>query len=133
MTKVCEQIRELLASSERIILLSHHNPDGDTLGSMLALWHHLSPGRKVRMACSDPVPELYRFLPGWEEVLTNEEALAKKKPTIWLWLLMPAIWAFQPRWRGADSQAQVVVSIDHHATGEPFGNQPDRSVCCCHR
>ncbi|NLC46140.1 MAG: bifunctional oligoribonuclease/PAP phosphatase NrnA [Firmicutes bacterium] len=123
MTKVCEQIRELLASSERIILLSHHNPDGDTLGSMLALWHHLSPGRKVRMACSDPVPELYRFLPGWEEVLTNEEALAKKE-TYDLAVAVDAsdLGRLGPGGGELIARAQVVVSIDHHATGEPFGN-----------
>lgn len=123
MTKVCEQIRELLASSERIILLSHHNPDGDTLGSMLALWHHLSPGRKVRMACSDPVPELYRFLPSWEEVLTNEEALAKKE-TYDLAVAVDAsdLGRLGPGGGELIARAQVVVSIDHHATGEPFGN-----------
>ena len=123
MTKVCEQIRELLASSERIILLSHHNPDGDTLGSMLALWHHLSPGRKIRMACSDPVPELYRFLPGWEEVLTNEEALAKKE-TYDLAVAVDAsdLGRLGPGGGELIARAQVVVSIDHHATGEPFGN-----------
>ena len=123
MTKVCEQIRELLASSERIILLSHHNPDGDTLGSMLALWHHLSPGRKVRMACSDPVPELYRFLPGWEEVLTNEEALAKKE-TYDLAVAVDAsdLGRLGPGGGQLIARAQVVVSIAHHATGEPFGN-----------
>ena len=89
-TKVCEQIRELLASSERIILLSHHNPDGDAqahAGPLVTF-----PGRKahgLQRSCAGAV----QVSPWLGRGVTNEEALAKRKPTIWLWLLMPAIWA----------------------------------------
>lgn len=117
------QIRELMGKTKRILLLAHRNPDGDTLGSMLALWYHLAPNRQVTMVCSDPVPELYKFLPGWEQVLTICEALAQKEG----YQLAIAVDASDlgrlgPGVQELLARAQRVVSIDHHATGEPFGD-----------
>lgn len=54
---------QLLKSSDRILLLSHQKPDGDTLGSGFALLYALrSLGKTVRIECSDGFPERYRFI-----------------------------------------------------------------------
>ena len=50
--------------SKNCLVLSHQNPDGDTLGSMLALGELLKVlGHKVDRVISDPVPVVYKFLP----------------------------------------------------------------------
>ncbi len=57
------------------LLIAHLAPDGDTLGSCLALQmllHRL--GKQARIICDDPVPHLYAFLPGADQVLPEEAA-----------------------------------------------------------
>lgn len=59
------KIRDWLASKEKILISGHQRPDGDCLGSSLALGLALtSLGKKPSLLSSDPVPERYRFLPG---------------------------------------------------------------------
>ena len=51
-------------------LICHVSPDGDTLGSALALAHGLQRlGKRAQIVCEDHVPVIYRFLPGAEGVL----------------------------------------------------------------
>jgi len=65
-----QQTAKLLQSSNTIILTAHVQPDGDCLGSMLALNHYLvSIGKNVRMVLDDDVPALYQFLPGHQAIL----------------------------------------------------------------
>ncbi len=48
-----------------IALYCHTNPDGDALGSMLALYHALKQkGKQVSAYCDTPVPQKYQYLQG---------------------------------------------------------------------
>lgn len=61
----------LIESAHRIVLLAHEHPDPDALGSALGLAHALTPlGKDCVVACADPVPANYTFLPGRERVVT---------------------------------------------------------------
>ena len=51
------------------LLIAHVAPDGDALGSCLALQRLLKAmGKQARVICDDPVPHLYAFLPGAGDV-----------------------------------------------------------------
>lgn len=64
-----KQIAALLQSSNTIIITAHIHPDGDCLGSMLALHEYLeSRGKSVKMILDDEVPALYNFLPGYGNI-----------------------------------------------------------------
>lgn len=64
-----KQIAELLQNSSTIIITAHIHPDGDCLGSMLALNEYLaSRGKSVKMILDDEVPAQYNFLPGYETI-----------------------------------------------------------------
>ena len=58
-----QQVNAMIAASDRIILTSHENPDGDGLGSEVAIYHHLrEEGKDCRIInCSD-LPDEYDFL-----------------------------------------------------------------------
>ena len=61
----------LIVAARRILLLAHEHPDPDALGSALGLAHALRPlGKECLVACADPVPANYTFLPGWESVVS---------------------------------------------------------------
>lgn len=58
-----------LQNSKHILISVHKSPDGDALGSQLALMLALEKlGKTVFAHNLDPVPEVYRFLPSWEKI-----------------------------------------------------------------
>ncbi len=74
MKSTLKQAAEAIFRANRIALASHINPDGDTLGSMLALTQALRSMNKIAIPLSQHgVPEIYRWLPGAELIRTNTE------------------------------------------------------------
>jgi phosphoesterase RecJ-like protein len=64
-----QQTIELIRRSEKILILTHMNPDGDALGSILALYLALKKvGKDVTAACSDQVSPTFEFLPAKTEI-----------------------------------------------------------------
>jgi len=62
-TRVIERILEQIRTNERFVLTSHVNPDGDGLGSELALYHLLKEQKKdVRIINASPIPAVYQFM-----------------------------------------------------------------------
>lgn len=57
------QAAALLKERNRILILMHHYPDGDTIGSGYALCRALQTmGKMVRTACSDGIPQKYDYM-----------------------------------------------------------------------
>lgn len=64
-----EEIKALISNSERILILLHSFPDGDTISSSLALCDYLKGlGKKVDCAVKGGVPPVFNFLPGISEI-----------------------------------------------------------------
>lgn len=112
----CAQTAALLQGWDKILVMSHASPDGDTLGSASALLRGLSSlGKQVDFLCADPVPEKFSYLfaglplGGFEpaHVMTVDVADKKLlgKPT-------------QEGW-----SSQVELAVDHHGTHVPFAPQ----------
>lgn len=69
MTMNYENINELLSNAEKIIVLQADNPDGDSLGSSLALEAILNEmGKKVTMVCNVDMSAHLKYLNGWDRV-----------------------------------------------------------------
>ena len=67
-----QQAIELIKDSHRILVLTHENPDGDALGSILAMTQALGKLKKeVTAAVADTVPSLFNFLPQIDSVRDN--------------------------------------------------------------
>lgn len=67
-------LKELLAQPQRIVITTHHKPDGDALGSTLALYHYLkAQGHKVTAVSPTDYPEFLFWLPGEREVVNYEK------------------------------------------------------------
>lgn len=74
-----EQRRELIATirvqlkkARKILVISHQRPDGDAIGSLLAMGLALmDAGKDVQMVLRDGMPENFRFLTGSELVRTK--------------------------------------------------------------
>lgn len=72
MTEIIQKITEVIRSNSSFLLTTHEGPDGDAIGSSLALASFLRKiGKDVTVHYRDPVPELYAFLPGADAVLPH--------------------------------------------------------------
>lgn len=68
-----EQLSNLLKSNPKIVLVSHTNPDGDALGSTLALYQVFkSLGHDVRAIVPNGYPSFLGWMPGIDEVIVAE-------------------------------------------------------------
>jgi phosphoesterase RecJ-like protein len=116
-----EQIGEVLRSHPSFVLLSHIRPDGDAIGSQLALGFALiAMGKSVRLINEDGLPENLAFLPGSERIesppadpLDVEVAIALDTAT-------------KPRLGDAAlhaaSKAKIWLNIDHHISNPKYGD-----------
>ena len=75
-----QNISELLSKPKKIVLTAHANPDGDTIGSCLALFHFLVQfGHEVKVVSPNAAPSFINWLPGYESILVFD--LGAKKAT----------------------------------------------------
>src|SRR5271169_1442666 len=60
-------ILNVLRKGEKFLVCSHSRPDGDAVGSVLAMGMLLAQmGKRADMVTADSVPSIYRWLPGAE-------------------------------------------------------------------
>ncbi|MBL7718672.1 MAG: DHH family phosphoesterase [Flavipsychrobacter sp.] len=63
----------LLQTPKKIFITTHHKPDGDAIGSMLALYHYLtSKGHSVTPVSPGELPDFLMWMPGVEHLLNYE-------------------------------------------------------------
>lgn len=60
-----KEVISAINQSKSVMIVTHTDPDGDAIGSMLAVYFALKGmNKKAEMYCRDEVPEIYKFLPG---------------------------------------------------------------------
>ena len=107
-----------IAGAHRIVLACHVNPDGDALGSLLGLGLGLiALGKEVIPLSSDGVPESLSFLPGVERVERDTDCRDFDLAIVVDSGDLNRIGNARP----AVDSAPVVIDLDHHVTGAPFG------------
>src|SRR5678815_5263172 len=63
------QTRDEILRRQRFLLTSHARPDGDSIGSQLAMAFALDAlGKQVRIVDSDPAPDHYQDFPGMDRI-----------------------------------------------------------------
>jgi hypothetical protein len=110
-----KEITATLRGADRIALVSHRDPDPDTIGSALALGLGLeSLGKRVSWHCADPVPEQQRFLHG-------SERFTQDPPPESVDLVVTVDFGSVDRAKFALPARPTLVNIDHHASNDNFG------------
>ncbi len=119
-TETCNAAARLLLERRQPLLIAHPRPDGDTLGSMLALrLALLRLGKAPIAACVHPVAPELRFLPGAETVTANvpEDAPIDLVVAVDLSDLKRTGGLYYESWR-----RYPLLVIDHHGTNDGFGD-----------
>jgi phosphoesterase RecJ-like protein len=67
---IVTELKNELSGKKRILLSTHRSPDGDAVGSSLAMYHFLqSMGHEVSVSMPDPAPAFIQWLPGYENIV----------------------------------------------------------------
>ncbi len=112
-----QKVVETIRSNSDFLVVSHVRPDGDSLGSQLALALILQAlGKKVELLSRDPVPARYVSLPGADQVRLASRAAETRDVTF----VLECGNIDRPGISGLDRG--LIVNIDHHHSTKPFGN-----------
>lgn len=72
-----DEAKKLIDSAQKIIIIQAENPDGDSLGSSLALEEILGDiGKKVVLYCPVEIPKYMRYINGWDRVVNDFDTSA---------------------------------------------------------
>lgn len=104
-------IVQALTKSKRVLLGTHEHPDGDALGSTLALYHHLTnQGKEVVAFIPDEAAPLFEFLPGLN-ILTTTKPDVSSFDTV---ILLDYTQLYRTHIEDEVRSHPNVISIDHH-------------------
>jgi len=126
--KYTKELSELLESSDNILLISHINPDGDAIGSQIALYKYLLyKGRNVSMMCPNNLQEFLKWMDGSEliDVFIRDRKKCKRIISDSDLIIMLD---FNHPGRLGEAEEHVTSSnaprviIDHHLEPHPFAS-----------
>ena len=98
-------VREILSEPKNIVITPHMNPDGDAVGSVLALWHYLKQLRhNAIVIVPNDFPHFLKWMPGVSEIINHEKSSDKASELI--------------------SEADVIFTLDYNDLKRSGGLQP---------
>jgi len=110
-------ILEVLRSGERFLVCSHAHPDGDAVGSVLAMGMLLAQmGKQADLVTADRVPIVYRGLPGASDLRSAMRVHGPYDAAILLecdGLERTGLLGLEPFYQ---------INIDHHVSGREFAD-----------
>ena len=115
-------------NSNKIIVITHTHPDGDAIGSLIAMGMSLEAlNKKISLYCESLIPAVYRFLPEVHRVVNKIGNLNYDMAVI----LDCGDLSRVGQTVSYLEQIPVIVNIDHHVTNTRFGHLQliDTSAC----
>ncbi|NPU86074.1 MAG: bifunctional oligoribonuclease/PAP phosphatase NrnA [Syntrophaceae bacterium] len=113
-----QKILDIIRRGRSFLVVAHARPDGDSVGSMLALHNMLkAAGKEPLVYSQDAIPENYRFLPGSEDVIFNLP-VGRTYDAVFL-LDCSELDRVGDRWDEI-SKSGPVINIDHHLSNDRF-------------
>lgn len=112
-----------LSIAGSLVLLTHDRPDGDGLGSMVALARSARlRGKTARLACADALPKRYAFLLEGEKLLGADAFAAAAEQADCVVVLDTCAWSqLEALGPALGAVLNKVVVIDHHRTRDDMG------------
>ncbi|MCF6294095.1 MAG: bifunctional oligoribonuclease/PAP phosphatase NrnA [Flavobacteriaceae bacterium] len=99
------EIKQLLKTPKRIVIVPHKNPDGDAIGSTLGLYHYLkAKNHNVVVITPNDYPDFLKWIPGEETIMQYESEVIKSKALI--------------------ENAELIFTLDFNALNRTGGMEP---------
>ncbi len=125
-----KKLKKILRENQRFIILSHVNPEPDTIGSALSFYHYLKAlGKRVSVYDADGVPAFMKFM-------THSEIIKKNIPGGEFDVAI-CVDAGSTDMLGEHLDTlkkNIIINIDHHRTNTMYGDlnivDPEASAAC---
>jgi len=128
LSKYTKELSELFSSSENILIICHINPDGDSIGAQLALYHYFkAKGKNVSLLSPNNIQEFLKWMDGIDELNIFIKDRKKSKVLIDRADLIVML-DFNQSNRLGEAEDYVIASkakkviIDHHLDPKNFAD-----------
>lgn len=116
-----KQILTQLKNCKHVLVASHTYPDGDAIGSLLAMGLALDNlGKAVTIYNASPIPAVYKFLPSIGRITSRMDVQAVYDTAIML--DCGDMERLGESFAAVAKKIPVLVNIDHHVTNTGFGD-----------
>ncbi|MFK5878006.1 MAG: bifunctional oligoribonuclease/PAP phosphatase NrnA [Flavobacteriaceae bacterium] len=132
------EIKDLLSSPQNIVIIPHKNPDGDAIGSSLALYHYLKKAHEVTIVSPNDYPKFLKWLPSEKNAIRFFDKQNKQSKKALETASIVFLLDFNSLHRlGSDMEKTVekfdgtFIMIDHHQQPDDIAKYiySDTSVC----
>lgn len=115
-TELIEPIAQHIKNNDHFLIVGHHHPDGDCIGTGLGLlWTLRAMGKQARFFTPGPIPENLLFLPGINDVLTTLPSEPQTNSIV-------VDCSDHERVSDDYEPTGFVINIDHHQSNNEFAN-----------
>ena len=124
-TEICDAIH----AHKRFLITSHARPDGDSIGSQLAMYYALEAlGKEARIVNADPAPDHYMEFPGVDRIEVARAVVEQDADAL---IVMES--GDLARTGVSGLEGRFTINIDHHQGNTQYGalNWVDLSAAAC--
>ena len=132
-----QDIKQLLSTPKKIVIVPHKNPDGDAMGSSLGLFHYLKKlNHEVQIIAPNDYPSFLKWLPGDSSVITHESSVKESSELIENADIIFTL-DFNALHRTGNMEAILATSraikimIDHHQQPDDYAKYMYSDVTMC--
>ena len=115
---------DMLRASRKVLIVDHVKPDGDAVGSSLAIFTSMQKaGKECLVACADPLPRSSFFLRGSDSILIGSSIPAEFRPDLIVTVDCGSVSQIGAIYTENEQLFTTVpiLNVDHHATTTMFG------------
>ena len=130
-------LKKILSTPKKVVIVPHKNPDGDAMGSTLGLLHYLKKlGHSATVIAPNDYPEFLKWIPGTKDVLIYEnnttvsDVLISEADLIFT-LDFNALHRCGAMGVPIENSAAIKVMIDHHQQPEGYATYVYSDVNMC--
>lgn len=138
--EISPELRQLLTVPRNVAILSHRNPDGDAIGSSLAMLHYLEQyGHTVHVVLPSEYPAEFEYLPSASDILiwdihTEESKQVLERKDVFIFLDFNALQRIDKVGDHIKNLPGKRILIDHHLYPDPIADwmfsEPSASSTC---
>lgn len=132
-----QEIKQLLSSPRKVVIVPHKNPDGDAMGSSLGLMHYLLKlDHDVTVIAPNDYPDFLKWLPGDSSVLKYESSekesdLIIANSDVIFTLDFNALHRTGNMKSVLESSNAIKIMIDHHQQPDDYARYMYSDVAMC--
>ncbi|MBN1298981.1 MAG: bifunctional oligoribonuclease/PAP phosphatase NrnA, partial [Actinobacteria bacterium] len=120
------EVQNIIKNNDNFLIITHDFPDGDCLGSQLALYELLkSLDKKVSMLCNSDIPYQYKFLPHIDKInrfVNDVWPECMNKDCVCICLDSADENRFNTDLKKLKDMAKTIINIDHHLGNTEYGD-----------